>query len=284
MFVPASMLISYPVFLFALFFAGSGLALLQLAINPYVGALGKPETVAARLNICDGLNSPATMIAPRLGAAFIFIAAGATTARLARWVRLPYVILAAFTFLIRSAWLFVHLRLGAAAIFAYVGVEVSIGSIFINFLGPPSMGSLSHAAAAGYASLDQGGAMVGRFIGSFALIYIRAQRALATVVVSALVLVSTTIFEHGAIAMWAIVSCGLFNSVMWPCIFPLSLKGLGRFTSQNSGILVTMVVGGAIITEIQGLLTEIAGTVCGCRLSGYSMSLPCKMLPVRAPV
>jgi hypothetical protein len=85
-----------------------------------------------------------------------------------------------------------------------------------------------------------------------ALIYIRAQRALAAVAVSALVLVSTTIFGHGPIAMWAIVSCGLFNSVMWPCIFPLSLKGLGRFTSQGSGILVMMVLGGAIIPGDSG--------------------------------
>ncbi len=204
LFVPASIVISYPVFLFALFVVGSGLALLQVAINPYVGALGKPETASSRLNLCGGLNSLATTIAPKVGAAFIFIAAGATTAQLARSVRLPYVILAAFTFLIAiitrfvhlpeliekssatsategSAWQFTHLRLGAAAIFAYVGVEVAIGSILINFLGQPSMGSLSHVVAAGYVSLYWGGAMVGRFIGSFALIYIRAQRALAAV-------------------------------------------------------------------------------------------------------
>src|SRR5271167_2637377 len=99
-FVPASMAISYPVFLLALFVVGSGLALLQVAINPYVGALGKPETAAARLNLCGGLNSLATTIAPRVGAAFIFIAAGATTAQLARSVRAPYLMLAGFTFLL----------------------------------------------------------------------------------------------------------------------------------------------------------------------------------------
>jgi FHS family L-fucose permease-like MFS transporter len=282
LFVPASIVISYPVFLFALFVVGSGLALLQVAINPYVGALGKPETAASRLNLCGGLNSLATTIAPKVGAAFIFIAAGATTAALARSVRVPYIILAVFTFLIAivtrfvhlpeviekqsntsagegNAWQFMHLRLGAVAIFTYVGVEVAIGSILINFLGQPSMGSLSHAAAAAYVSLYWAGAMVGRFIGSFALIYIRAQRALTAVAVSALVLVTATIFGHGHLAMWAIVSCGLFNSVMWPCIFPLSLKGLGKFTSQGSGILVMMVVGGAIIPEIQGLLADKFG-------------------------
>ncbi len=282
LFVPASIVISYPVFLFALFVVGSGLALLQVAINPYVGALGKPETASARLNLCGGLNSLATTIAPKVGAAFIFIAAGATTAQLARSVRLPYVIIAAFTFLIAiitrivhlpevfekpaivsstggSAWQFTHLRLGAAAIFSYVGVEVAIGSILINFLGQPSMGSLSHVVAAGYVSLYWGGAMIGRFIGSFALIYIRAERALAAVAISAVLLVSVTIFGHDHLAMWAIVACGLFNSVMWPCIFPLSLRGLGTFTSQGSGILVMMVVGGAVIPELQGLLADKFG-------------------------
>jgi FHS family L-fucose permease-like MFS transporter len=282
LFVPASIVISYPVFLFALFVVGSGLALLQVAINPYVGALGKPETASSRLNLCGGLNSLATTIAPKVGAAFIFIAAGATTAQLARSVRMPYVIIAGFTFLVAiitrfvhlpeliekpattssndgSAWGFTHLRLGAAAIFTYVGVEVAIGSILINFLGQPSMGSLSHVAAAGYVSLYWGGAMVGRFIGSFALIYIRAERALAAVAISAVILVAITVFGHGHLAMWAIVSCGLFNSVMWPCIFPLSLRGLGTFTSQGSGILVMMVVGGAIIPEVQGLLADKFG-------------------------
>jgi len=282
LFVPASIVIYYPIFLLALFVVGSGLALLQVAINPYVGALGKPETAAARLNICGGLNSLATTIAPKVGAVFIFVAAGATMSELARSVRVPYIILAAFAFLVAiitrfvhlpdlieqpvegstgqgSAWRFVHLRLGAAAIFTYVGAEVAIGSILINFLGQPSMGSLSHAAAAVYVSLYWGGAMIGRFIGSFALLYIRAQRALAAVATSALILVATTIFGHGHLAMWAIVSCGLFNSVMWPCIFPLSLKGLGRFTSQGSGILVMMVVGGAIIPEVQGFLADKFG-------------------------
>src|SRR5277367_1493563 len=90
LFVPASIVISYPVFLFALFVVGSGLALLQVAINPYVAALGKPETAATRISICGFFNSFATNRAPRIGAALIFVAAGATTAELARSVRMPY--------------------------------------------------------------------------------------------------------------------------------------------------------------------------------------------------
>ena len=283
LFLPASMIIFYPLFLFALFVVGSGLALLQVAINPYVGALGSPETAASRLNLCGGFNSLATTIAPKIGAAFIFIAAGATAAQLAHSVRMPYVILACCAFAMAVLTLFVHLpdliekrseasvaagggawgfrnlRFGAGAIFCYVGAEVAIGSIMISYLGQPSMGGMSHSAAARYVSLYWGGAMVGRFIGFVVLQKVRQERALLFVAAVAAVLVGTALVTHGSVAMWAVVSCGLFNSVMWPCIFPLSVKGLGKFTSQGSGILIMMVVGGAVIPEIQGLLADAFG-------------------------
>ncbi len=292
LFLPASVIIFYPLFLFALFVVGSGLALLQVAINPYIGALGPPETASSRLNLAGGFNSLATTVAPKVGAAFIFIAAGATAAQLARSVRTPYLFLAACAFgmailtgfvhlpdLIErrvtekdvtekraaksssagGAWRFRHLRLGALAIFCSVGAEVAIGSIMISFLGQPSMGSLSHAAAARYVSFYWGGAMIGRFIGFVALRKVPSQNALAFVSLLACLFLGTGILAHGHLAMWAVVCCGLFNSVMWPCIFPLSLKGLGSFTSQGSGILITMVVGGAVVPEIQGFLADSFG-------------------------
>ena len=205
LFLPASIAISYPVFLFALFIVGSGLALLQVAINPYVGALGRPDTAAQRITICGFLNSLATTLAPKVGAAFIFVAAGATAAELAHSVRTPVhaagrlrcAALAIVTWLVPlpdvlekkaageivqgSAWSYSHLRFGALAIFTYVGAEVAIGSVLINYLGQPAMGALSHQAAASYVAFYWGGAMVGRFIGSFALLAVRAERALAVV-------------------------------------------------------------------------------------------------------
>jgi FHS family L-fucose permease-like MFS transporter len=282
LFLPASVVIFYPLFLLALFVVGSGLALLQVAINPYIGALGSPETASSRLNLAGGFNSIATTIAPRVGAAFIFIAAGASAAQLAHSVRMPYAILAICAFAMAiitafvqlpdviekggvrsqsggSAWSFSHLRLGALAIFFYVGAEVAVGSIMITYLSQPSMGSLSHETAARYVSLYWGGAMVGRFIGFVVLRKVRAQRALAFVSLVAALLIGIAIATHGQVAMWAVVSCGLFNSVMWPCIFPLSVNRLGRFTSQGSGILITMVVGGAVIPEIQGFLSDTVG-------------------------
>jgi FHS family L-fucose permease-like MFS transporter len=284
LFVPASIAISYPVFLFALFVVGSGLALLQVAINPYVSVLGAPERGAWRINICGIFNSSATTIAPRVGAIFIFIAAGATTAQLAHSVRMPYVILGCFTLLVAlitalvplpalietgtketsakgegSAWSFSHLRYGALAIFSSVGSEVAIGSILISFLGQPSMGGYTHAAAATFVSFYWGGTMAGRILGSVALLKVKSQHALLAVAGAAAVLVLITIFGHGPAAKWAIVSCGIFNSVMWPCIFPLAVKGLGKFTSQGSGILITMVVGGAVVPVAQGFLADHLG-------------------------
>ena len=286
LFLPASLLITYPLFLLALFIVGCGLALLQVAINPYLGALGSPETAASRLNLAGFFNSLAGTIAPKVGAVFIFIAAGASTAALAQSVRKPYLILAVLAFAMalltrlvhlpvlltastadasasagsgESAWSFRHLRFGAVGIFTYVGAEVAIGSLLINYLGQPSMGSMSHSEAAHYVSLYWGGAMVARLIGFFALRRVRQAHALTFVSLLAVVFITTAIVGHGPVALWALVSCGLFNSVMWPCIFPMSLEGLGRLTSQASGLLVTMVVGGAVIPEIQGLLADRFG-------------------------
>ena len=286
LFLPASLLITYPLFLLALFVVGCGLALLQVAINPYLGALGSPETAASRLNLAGFFNSLAGTIAPKVGAVFIFIAAGASTAALAQSVRKPYLILAVLAFAMalltrlvhlpalltsgtadatasagsgEGAWSFRHLRFGALGIFAYVGAEVAIGSLLINYLGQSSMGGMSHSHAAHYVSLYWGGAMVARLIGFFALRRARQAQALTFVSVLAVIFITTAIVGHGPVALWALVSCGLFNSVMWPCIFPMSLEGLGRLTSQASGLLVTMVVGGAVIPEIQGLLADRFG-------------------------
>ncbi len=109
LFLPASIIIFYPLFLFALFVVGSGLALLQVAINPYVGALGTPETASSRLNLCGFANSFAGWRAPKIGAAFIFVAASASAAQLAYSVRMPYMILAGLAFLMAIVTHFVHL-------------------------------------------------------------------------------------------------------------------------------------------------------------------------------
>ena len=98
LFLPASIIIAYPLFLFSLFLVGCGLALLQVAVNPYISVLGPAELAASRLNLAGGFNSVAGTLAPRIGAIFIFVAAGASTAELAHSVRIPYVVLSLLAF------------------------------------------------------------------------------------------------------------------------------------------------------------------------------------------
>ncbi len=159
----------------------------------------------------------------------------------------------------KSAWEYRHLVLGAIAIFVYVGGEVAIGSFLVNFLERPEIGGLTAGEAGRYLSFYWGGAMVGRFIGAAAMQKIRPGVALTFNAVVAAVLVITTIFSSGSIAMWAILGVGLFNSIMFPTIFTLAIQGLGKHTGQGSGILCVAIVGGAIIPVIQGYFADQIG-------------------------
>lgn len=282
LFLPASILVTYPLFLFALFVVGCGLALLQVAVNPYISALGDPSRAASRLNLAGFLNSLGGTTAPKVGAVFIFVAAGATAAELAHSVRTPYLVLAGLAFLMAvvtklvplpeiipqaeageqltgSAWDFRQLRFGLFGIFCYVGAEVAIGSLLINYLGQPEMGSMTHAAAAKYVSLYWFGSLVGRLTGFIVTRYVRQANALRFAGAMAAALVLIAILAQGHLSMWALVGVGLFNSVMWPCIFPMSIEGLGKYTSQASGLLVMMVVGGALVPELQGWVADHYG-------------------------
>ena len=158
-----------------------------------------------------------------------------------------------------SAWGYKHLVLGAIAIFVYVGGEVCIGSFLINFMGEPSIAGLAEKDAGNYVSFYWGGAMVGRFVGAAVMQKIKPSKVLAFNALAAALLVLTTIFGSGAIAMWAILAVGLFNSIMFPTIFSLAVSGLGKHTGQGSGILCAAIVGGAILPVAQGLFADRIG-------------------------
>jgi MFS transporter, FHS family, L-fucose permease len=158
-----------------------------------------------------------------------------------------------------SAWSHRHLVLGALAIFLYVGGEVSIGSFLVNFLGQPEIAGLDEAAAGKMVALYWGGAMVGRFVGSYLTRVFRPAHCLAFNAVAAVVLVLFAMLASGAAAMWAILAVGLFNSIMFPTIFTLAIHGLGRHTGQGSGILCTAIVGGALVPLLQGYFADRIG-------------------------
>ena len=245
---------------------------LGTTLAPYFGAF---------FFLSAAIKPPAEVSRLKPGALFAYQAAEAAA------VQLPYLLLAAVLFalaviftLVRlpavklrdemsqgraddeiysSAWHSRHLILGAIGIFLYVGAEVSIGSFLVNFLTEPAISRFSAAEAARYVSLYWGGAMAGRFAGAAAMRTIQPGKALAFNAICAAVLVITTVFTSGQAAMAAILSVGLFNSIMFPTIFSIALKGLGRHTGQGSGILCCAIVGGALLPLLQGLLADRIG-------------------------
>lgn len=295
LFVPAASHRLYALFLGALFVLASGITLLQVAANPYVTVLGPPDTAASRLTLTQAFNSLGTTLAPMFGATLILSAAVVATADAtpeqldalrfaeASAVKMPYLLLAAAFLLLaalfaalklptvevhdeiepitdgKSAWHYRHLVLGAIGIFVYVGAEVSIGSFLVNFLNQPDIAGLSEAEAAHYVTYFWGGAMVGRFIGSVAMRFVDDGKALAFNAAAAIVLLLVTVFVGGQVAMWSVLAIGLFNSIMFPTIFSLALYGLGKYTSQGSGILCLAIVGGALLPLVQGGLADTIG-------------------------
>jgi FHS family L-fucose permease-like MFS transporter len=150
----------------------------------------------------------------------------------------------------RSAWTYRHLVLGAVGIFVYVGAEVAIGSFLVNYFKEPSIGGLTETEGARLVSFYWGGAMVGRFIGTATLRLYKPTKVLTLHALAAAGLVVLTMATHGSLAMWSVIAVGLFNSIMFPTIFTLAIDGLGKHTSQGSGILNTAIVGGAIIPRV----------------------------------
>lgn len=279
-FYPASAAVSYPMFLMALFTIGTGFTVLQVAANPYVSLLGAPEAAASRLNAAGFLNSTATTFGPLIGAALILIDGNVGAAERAAAVQVPYLALAGFVVLLasciamvplpaivpkatevgnkaRSAFSFPHLRHGMAAIFTYVGVEVGVGSVVIFFVNQKL--GISEKEAAFYVSLYWGGLWLGRTLGVVLMRSISMQKALLGVTVLAAVATVLAMVGNGYMAVYALLATGLAHSIMWPCIFPLAIKDLGPATEQGSGLLVSMIVGGAIVPPVMGIVAEAAG-------------------------
>ncbi|MDF2690178.1 MAG: glucose/galactose transporter [Gammaproteobacteria bacterium] len=305
LFLPAAAMKIYGAFLFGLFILASGIVLLQVAANPYVTLLGRPETASRRLTLAQAFNSLGTTLAPWFGAVLILSVAVKSTAELnsmsvaqlqaydqtlAYAIQKPYLILAIVMLIIglliafiplpkmlhherqnitisqlqstrerSSIWKYKHFLLGCVAIFVYVGAEVAIGSFLVSYLMQPNIANYTAEHAADYVAVYWGGALIGRFIGSYLLGKINPPKILTVHAVLAIVLVLTTIFSQGTLAMWSILAVGLFNSVMFPTIFSLAIRGLGKHTPSGSGMLCVAIVGGAFIPLLQGLLADRIG-------------------------
>ena len=297
LFVPAASVPSYPLFLGALIVLAAGITCLQVAANPYVTVLGKPETASSRLNLTQAFNSLGTFLAPFFGGLFILTAARnidevralapdalqAYRLHEAATVKLPYVGLGIALVLLAiaigsfklpkiphaqhqlgekvndSIWKHPNLIFGAIGIFVYVGAEVSIGSFLVNYFSQPEIGGLTEKVAASFVAFYWGGAMVGRFIGSALLQKVKTGGLLAICAVCAAGLVAVSMLTSGHTAMYSIILVGFFNSIMFPSIFTLGVAELGPLTGDGSGIMIMAIVGGAIIPVAQGWIADHIG-------------------------
>jgi FHS family L-fucose permease-like MFS transporter len=298
LFLPAASAASYPLFLTALLVLATGITGLQVAANPYVDLLGKPETASSRLDLTQAFNALGTTTAPKVGGLLILSAAPLAVEQLrqlapqalqayrvqqAASVKMPYTVIGVTLVLLAiligtfklpkiegatyrsgenvndSIWKHPNLLFGVAGIFAYVGAEVSIGSFLVNYFGLPEIAGLSAKAAAGFVSFYWAGAMIGRFLGAPLLRRVRTGYLLGLCAVCAAALVTTSMFLGGHAAMWTILAVGLFNSIMFPSIFSLGLAELGPLTGNGSGILNMAIVGGAILPVTQGVIADHVG-------------------------
>ena len=298
LFVPAASVPSYPLFLGALIVLAAGITCLQVAANPYVTVLGKPETASSRLNLTQAFNSLGTFLAPFFGGLLILSAAPKTMTEIramapdvlqahrlheAASVKMPYVglgialvVLAVAIGSFRlpkiehaqhkvgekvndSIWRHPNLIFGAIAIFVYVGAEVSIGSFLVNYFGQPEIGGLTEKVAASFVAFYWGGAMVGRFIGSAILQKVSTRGLLGICAVCAAALVGISMLSMGHFAMYSIILVGFFNSIMFPSIFTLGVAELGPLTGDGSGVMIMAIVGGAILPVAQGAIADRIG-------------------------
>jgi MFS transporter, FHS family, L-fucose permease len=294
--IPASAIPSYEMVLTALFVIASGITLLQVAANPYVTVVGPPETASSRLNLVQAFNSMGTTFAPLFGGWLILGRSVGGTAEQgaqltmeqriadAQAVQLPYLLIALALLVIavviarfrlpemgaatrrvtaeerkaHSLWRHRSLVFGVPAIFIYLIAEIGVGNLFINFISAPDIGNLTHQQASNYLFLLWGGMMVGRFVGAMLMRRVAAETVLAVFSVGAFVVMMVVVLGSGPLAMWALISVGLFHSIMFPTIFTLGIRGLGPLTEEGSGLLIMAIAGGALVV-VQGWLADLYG-------------------------
>ncbi|WP_341837610.1 L-fucose:H+ symporter permease [Chitinophaga pollutisoli] len=296
LFIPAANSGQYSFFLVALFVIASGLTFLETAANPYVTILGKPETATLRLNLAQCFNGMGAFIAPIIGAQFILSGTEHSEEQLkampaaelqqylaseAATVKVPYMIIGIVVILVAVLFIFTklpdikeenaedanrqkegsifkHKHLIASIItqFFYVGAQIGVSAFFIRFAKfagnmPEKDAGFLLGAVAGL------GFMIGRFVGTFLMRYVKPQSLLAVYALINVILVTIAMTASGDVAIYAVLAVPFFMSIMFPTIFSLGLEGLeGGHTKLGSSLLVMSIVGGAIFPPLMGLISD----------------------------
>jgi len=296
LFVPASSSGLFNLFLLALFVLAAGITIVQVVANPLISMLGEARTAHSRLTFAQAFNSVGTTVFPYVGsililgtlakthadalegaaltayraaetgtvvrtylglAAALLVVAGAVWLyrnRLKEAAHPPHSILQAFTLLKQFRFAF-----GCLCIFLYVGAEVAIGSIIVNYLMQPDTLGLGGEAAGKHVPFYWGGALVGRFIGAGLLRVFTPGRVLACVAAGAIALILVSANSVGGVSAWSLLAIGTMNAIMFPTIFTLASEGLGERAAEGSGVLCMAIVGGAVIPPLTGHLADLSG-------------------------
>jgi MFS transporter, FHS family, L-fucose permease len=296
LFIPASSHALFGLFLVALFVLASGITTVQVVANPLISMLGPARTASSRLTFAQAFNSLGTTIFPRVGSMLIlgslatvdptklsgaaldafrgvetqvvvrtYIGLAIALVLLAAVVWLqrkrlveapapPTPILRAFNLLTRPRFAF-----GTLCIFLYVGGEVAIGSVIVNYLMQSNVLGLPADLAGNHLLYYWGGAMVGRFIGSGLLRLFSPGKVLACAAATVIALLTVSANTSGLVSGWSLLAIGLFNSIMFPTIFTLASEGLGKRAAEGSGVICVAIVGGAIVPLLTGNAADLWG-------------------------
>jgi len=298
LFIPASASATFALFLAALFVLASGVTIVQVVANPLISLLGPPATAGSRLTFAQAFNSLGTTIFPYVGALVMLGALAKVKAselsgaaldayRVAETravvhsylgLALALALVAAVVYanrnrlkgehhdhssVLKSFDLLARPRFGfgALCIFLYVGAEVSIGSLIVNYMHQAQVLGLSDQAAGKLIPLYWGGALIGRFIGSAVLRLVDPARALVFNAAVALVLIVITAQTTGSLAAGSLLAIGLCNSIMFPTIFTLACDGLDERAADGSGVICVAIVGGAVVPPLTGELADLTGSL-----------------------
>ncbi len=277
---------------------GCGLAFLETAANPYAAGLGDPRTSASRLNLAQSLNGMGCIFGPLIFGQILF---GGEDGGAGEHLALPYgilgvvVLVAALVFtrvklpeiksdggiapsadrhMVKSLWKRRTFVFGLAAIFCYEISEIAINSFFINFVTDD--GNIAASTASKMLSIcGLGLFFAGRLIGSRVMSRVRAEKVLLICAACTVACTLVVTFAGGMVAIVALCACYLFESIMFPTIFALSLSGLGGLTKLGSSFLMMSPIGGAIGTLTMGYIADRAGMSLSflVPMAGYAVVL-----------
>lgn len=276
LFIPGERIMSFNFFLFSLLIIGCGLACLETAANPYVTVLGDRESAERRINLSQSFNGLGWICGPLVGGLFIFAADGGEGSVAAPYAIIGCVVLAVALVFSRiklpeitveedssatrdgnrgGLWSHRRFVFGLTALFFYVAAQTGVNSFFINYVNE-NAGIEPREAALWLSFGGMGLFMAGRMAASWVMEYIRAEKMLAYLATGAVVSMVIVIFGKGFGAVLAFFLCFLCESIMFPTIFALSIKGLGEHTKRASSYLIMGIAGGAVAPIIMGVIAD----------------------------